>query len=94
LNFRDVMYAMGLLPDEALENGFAGQTLGMELSGVITRVGAGVVKFHPGDEVIVEVTVRDVDDGERQNLFELSEVRVDGSGLHAGVREDGGIARR
>lgn len=52
LNFRDVMYAMGLLPDEALESGFAGQTLGMELAGVITRVGEGVAQFLPGDEVI------------------------------------------
>src|SRR5690606_25517261 len=28
LNFRDVMYALGLLSDEAIENGFAGPTLG------------------------------------------------------------------
>jgi NADPH:quinone reductase-like Zn-dependent oxidoreductase/acyl carrier protein len=52
LNFRDVMYAMGLLPDEALEGGFAGQTLGMELSGVVKEVGPGVQDFKPGDEVI------------------------------------------
>ncbi len=52
LNFRDVMYAMGLLPDEALEGGFAGQTLGMELSGVVKAVGPGVEDFKPGDEVI------------------------------------------
>jgi phthiocerol/phenolphthiocerol synthesis type-I polyketide synthase C len=52
LNFRDVMYAMGLLPDEALEGGFAGPTLGMECSGIITSVGAGVRDFRPGDEVI------------------------------------------
>jgi phthiocerol/phenolphthiocerol synthesis type-I polyketide synthase C len=52
LNFRDVMYAMGLLPDEALENGFAGQTLGMECSGVVTAVGQDVTDFRPGDEVI------------------------------------------
>lgn len=52
LNFRDVMYAMGLLPDEALEGGFAGQTLGMELSGVVKEVGPGVEDFKPGDEVI------------------------------------------
>ena len=52
LNFRDVMYAMGLLPDEALESGFAGQTVGMELSGVVTRTGAGVSGCQPGDEVI------------------------------------------
>lgn len=52
LNFRDVMYAMGLLPDEALEGGFAGQTLGMELSGVVKAVGPSVEEFRPGDEVI------------------------------------------
>lgn len=52
LNFRDVMYAMGLLPDEALESGFAGQTLGMELSGVVTRIGVDVDEFQVGDEVI------------------------------------------
>ena len=33
LNFRDVMYAMGLLPDEAVEDGFCGPTLGMEVAG-------------------------------------------------------------
>jgi acyl transferase domain-containing protein/NADPH:quinone reductase-like Zn-dependent oxidoreductase/NAD(P)-dependent dehydrogenase (short-subunit alcohol dehydrogenase family)/acyl carrier protein len=52
LNFRDVMYAMGLLPDEALENGFAGPTLGMEMAGVIVSTGQGVHEFRPGDEVI------------------------------------------
>ena len=52
LNFRDVMYAMGLLPDEALEDGFAGPTLGMELSGVVSAIGSDVDKFQVGDEVI------------------------------------------
>lgn len=52
LNFRDVMYAMGMLSDEAVENGFAGATLGMELSGVVERVGKKVTTFKPGDEVI------------------------------------------
>jgi NADPH:quinone reductase-like Zn-dependent oxidoreductase/acyl carrier protein/NADP-dependent 3-hydroxy acid dehydrogenase YdfG len=51
LNFRDVMYAMGLLPDEAIEDGFCGPTLGMELSGVVLRAGPGA-EFAPGDEVI------------------------------------------
>jgi NADPH:quinone reductase-like Zn-dependent oxidoreductase len=52
LNFRDVMYSMGLLPDEALESGFSGQTLGMELSGVVTAVGDGVTETSVGEEVI------------------------------------------
>ena len=52
LNFRDVMYAMGLLSDEAVENGFAGSTIGMELSGRIVRVGAAISTFQPGDAVL------------------------------------------
>ncbi|CAE6820444.1 L-threonine 3-dehydrogenase [Paraburkholderia aspalathi] len=52
LNFRDVMYAMGLLSDEAVENGFAGATIGMELSGRVSRVGRDVQRFAPGDAVL------------------------------------------
>ncbi len=52
LNFRDVMYAMGLLSDEAVENGFAGPTLGMELSGTVVKVGSTVSEFKAGDEVV------------------------------------------
>lgn len=52
LNFRDVMYAMGLLSDEAVENGFAGATIGMELSGRIVRVGRDITGFRPGDAVL------------------------------------------
>ena len=51
LNFRDVMWAMGMLPAEALEDGFAGATIGFECSGTITRVGAGVTGFSIGDRV-------------------------------------------
>jgi phthiocerol/phenolphthiocerol synthesis type-I polyketide synthase C len=51
LNFRDLMYAMGLLPDEAIEDGFCGPTLGMEAAGVVRRVGAGV-PYAPGEAVI------------------------------------------
>ena len=52
LNFRDVMWALGLLPEEALEDGFAGPTLGMECCGRIERVGAGVRDLAVGDRVI------------------------------------------
>lgn len=52
LNFRDVMYVMGLLPDEAVENGFAGASLGLEFSGVVTRVGKAVDDFSTGDAVL------------------------------------------
>ncbi|MEM7270658.1 MAG: SDR family NAD(P)-dependent oxidoreductase, partial [Pseudomonadota bacterium] len=51
LNFRDVMWAQGLLPEEALEDGFAGPTLGMECAGVVTRAGASA-GVSVGDEVI------------------------------------------
>ncbi len=51
LNFRDIMLTMGLLPDNAVENGFARANLGLEFSGRVVRVGAGVTDFVPGDRV-------------------------------------------
>ncbi len=52
LNFRDVMYAMGLLSDEAVENGFSGPTLGMEFAGEVLEIGEGVTAFKAGDRVM------------------------------------------
>lgn len=52
LNFRDVMWAMGLLPEEALEDGFAGATIGMEFSGRVAAVGEGVDDLAVGDRVM------------------------------------------
>lgn len=52
LNFRDVMWAMGLLPEEALEDGFAGATIGMEFSGVVSGVGSAVQDLKIGDRVM------------------------------------------
>ncbi len=52
LNFRDVMYALGLLSDEVTEGGFAGPTLGLEFAGVVTGVGHQVRGFAPGDRVV------------------------------------------
>jgi acyl transferase domain-containing protein/NADPH:quinone reductase-like Zn-dependent oxidoreductase/NAD(P)-dependent dehydrogenase (short-subunit alcohol dehydrogenase family)/acyl carrier protein len=52
LNFRDLMYAMGMLSDEAVENGFAGATLGMECAGDVVRVGPDVTDFEVGKSVV------------------------------------------
>ena len=52
LNFRDVMYALGMLSDESVESGFAGATLGLECAGIVGAVGAGVNSFTPGDRVV------------------------------------------
>ncbi|MBR0679869.1 SDR family NAD(P)-dependent oxidoreductase [Roseomonas eburnea] len=50
LNFRDLMWAQGLLPEDALMDGFAGPTLGMECAGVVEAVGPGVA-LRPGQPV-------------------------------------------
>ena len=52
LNFRDVMWAQGLLPEEALQDGFAGATLGLECAGVVRAVGPDVQGLAPGDRVM------------------------------------------
>ena len=52
LNFRDLMFTLGLLSEEAIENGFAGPTLGLEFSGVVLRVGERETTFAPGDKVV------------------------------------------
>ena len=52
LNFRDVMFSLGLLPDDYLEDGFAGPTLGFECAGTIRRIGQGVSGLQPGDRVM------------------------------------------
>jgi acyl transferase domain-containing protein/acyl carrier protein len=52
LNFKDVMIAMGLLPDEALQGGYTGKALGMECSGTIVALGEGVEGLKVGDGVM------------------------------------------
>ena len=46
LNFRDVMWNLGLLPEEALEDGYAGPALGMECAGTISAVRSGRRRDH------------------------------------------------
>lgn len=52
LNFRDVMWALDLLPEEAVRDGHAGPTFGLACGGMVTAVGPGVVDFQPGDRVL------------------------------------------
>ncbi|GEP58632.1 type I polyketide synthase [Reyranella soli] len=52
LNFRDVMWNLRLLPEEALEDGYSGPGLGMECAGTVIRCGAEVDAFTPGDRVV------------------------------------------
>ena len=52
LNFRDVMFSLGLLPDDYLEDGFAGPTLGFECAGIVRRAGAAVTTLREGDRVM------------------------------------------
>jgi NADPH:quinone reductase-like Zn-dependent oxidoreductase len=52
LNYRDVMWSMGVLPEEALERGFAGPTIGLECAGRVLRCGPGVTGLAPGDAVL------------------------------------------
>ncbi|HYC26288.1 MAG TPA: SDR family NAD(P)-dependent oxidoreductase, partial [Roseiarcus sp.] len=52
LNFRDVMWAMALLPEEALIDGFAGPTFGLECAGIIRSIGSEVKGLAVGDWVM------------------------------------------
>lgn len=52
LNFRDIMAATSILPDE-LENDEAyWRNLGLEFSGTVSKVGAGVTNLQPGDRIM------------------------------------------
>lgn len=52
LNFRDLMWSLSLLPEDMLEDGFSGPTLGLECAGRICRVGSGVQHVKAGDRVM------------------------------------------
>ncbi|WP_226899779.1 type I polyketide synthase [Nonomuraea phyllanthi] len=52
LNYRDVMFAVDLLPSEAVEAVFGGHALGLECAGTVVAVGPGVTRLGPGDRVM------------------------------------------
>ncbi len=52
LNFRDIMIAMGLLSDAAVEGGLFGRTFGLECAGIVSAVGSDVKNLKVGDEVM------------------------------------------
>jgi hypothetical protein len=52
LNFRDLMWSLGLLPDDILEDGYTGPTLGLECAGEVIQAGSLVNGLQPGDRVV------------------------------------------
>lgn len=52
LNFRDLMWVLGLLPDDMLENGYTGPALGLECAGTVSRIGANVKGIKVGERVL------------------------------------------
>lgn len=52
LNFKDLLKLSNKLDDKITENTFFGDSLGMEVAGVITAIGSQVTDFQCGDEVI------------------------------------------
>ncbi len=52
LNFRDVVFAMGMLPAEAFDNEMSQGALGVDCTGVVSAVGAGVTHVVPGQAVM------------------------------------------
>ncbi len=52
MNFRDLMWMLSLLPDDIIEDGFSGATLGLECSGRVVRVGSNVKHISARDRVM------------------------------------------
>lgn len=51
VNYRDIMFTLGRIPEEALEQGATGPSLGLECAGIVTAVGPGVTEAAVGDAV-------------------------------------------
>src|SRR5439155_23114433 len=56
LNFKDIMNAMGLLPENAVAGGLTAHRLGLEIAGRVLRTGRLVDHVHVGDEVMARVS--------------------------------------
>ena len=52
LNFRDVMVALGALPEEMVTQGHMQNSLGIECAGTVIKTGSKVQDFESGDRVI------------------------------------------
>lgn len=52
LNFKDVMLAMDMLPEDATEGGYTGRVLGIECAGRISAIGEGVSGLSVDDRVL------------------------------------------
>ncbi len=52
LNFRDVMIASGMLPEEAITGGIFGHGLGLECSGIVAQTGSHVTHVKKDDRVM------------------------------------------
>jgi phthiocerol/phenolphthiocerol synthesis type-I polyketide synthase C len=51
INFKDIMKAMGMLNQAALENTFFGTDFGLEGAGIVTQVHSSVMQLQVGDRV-------------------------------------------
>ena len=52
LNFRDIMVALGALPESAILKGYSGKSLGIECAGRVVQSGSRVKHLKDGDRVI------------------------------------------
>lgn len=52
VNIKDVLNLKGLLSEESVAGGLVGSQLGIECSGIVSKVGANVTHVQPGDRVI------------------------------------------
>ena len=56
LAFKDIMNAMGVLPESAVAGGLTSHRLGMDVAGRVLRTGPLVQDIRAGDEVLARVT--------------------------------------